>query len=76
MTFSQENKGLKLEENNKIILKSSLEESEDDDNLILKAKKDITIDLYTLDNGYDKILQFPKNKLKIYQIQEGKNGKL
>ena len=75
MTFSQEKKGLKLEENNKIILKSSLEESEDDDNLILKTKKDITIDLYTLDNGYDKILQFPKNKLKIYQIQEGKNGK-
>ena len=75
MSFSQEKNGLKLEENDKITLKSYLEETEDNDNIILKAKKDITIDLYTFDSRCEGIIQFPKDKLKIYQIVEGKKGK-
>lgn len=75
ISFSEEKKGLKLEENDNLTLKSSLEEWGDDDNIVLKARKDVTIDLYILPSGYEKVIQLPKNKLKIYQISEGKSGK-
>ena len=40
ISFSEEKKGFKLEENDNLTLKSSLEEWEDDDNIVLKARKD------------------------------------
>lgn len=57
----------------KEFLQSPSEAEEDD--VVLMATQDITINLYTLISTYEKVLKIPKSKLTFYQIPEGTNGK-
>lgn len=72
INLSQEKSGIKLEESEEPILKSSYEENDDD--IILQAKSDVTTTIYTLSDDYLSVITLPSSKKKIYQIAEGSSG--
>ena len=53
---------LKLEESEEPILKSSYEENDDD--IILQAKLDVTTTIYTLSDDYLSVITLPSRKNK------------
>jgi hypothetical protein len=54
---------------------SFISKSESEDDVVLMATGDITINLFTLKSTYIGALQIPKDRLKLYQIPEGSSGK-
>lgn len=46
-----------------------------EDNIILMATQDISIDLFTMTSTYEGILKIPKDRLKLYQVKEGSSAK-
>ena len=62
INLSQEKSGIKLEESEEPILKSSYEENDDD--IILQAKSDVTTTIYTLSDDYLSVITLPSSKKK------------
>ena len=58
-----------------IAFSSSISQSESDDEVVLMATGDITINLSTISSDYVGVLEIPKDRLKLYQIPEGSSGK-
>lgn len=56
-------------------LKSKFKKEDEDDIILRATTSDKTIDLFTMLSTYESALTLPKDKLKIYQIPEGRGGK-
>jgi hypothetical protein len=54
---------------------SFVSKSESEDDVVLMATGDISINLSTLSSSYVGVLKIPKDRLKLYQIPEGSSGK-
>ena len=54
---------------------SFISKSETEDDFVLMATGDISINLSTLSSSYVGVLQIPKDRLQLYQIPEGSSGK-